>query len=200
MARLSRRIGEMDMTIDIARFAALLGISTAIATPIHAHAAPAGKPDAGEYASLAQPATFDVTVNTGSLKETAQKGQQLVWRRKEGSNDDRFQVTKISVAFLRSETGGQLKLTFSGSVSSLGYLTAEEAKLNLIVRAKGGAALHTWTFGMSVKCTDKDQPLTPLTHEVPNDIAANVFTNVGTVEIAEFSEPNYAGVKVQRCS
>jgi hypothetical protein len=191
----------MGMNIDIAR-AALLGISTVIAIPIHAPAAPAGKPgpDAVEYAFLAQPAAFDITANTGSLKETAQKGQQLVWRRKEGSNEDRFQAGNISVAFLRSETGGQLKMTFSSNVSSLGYLTAEEAKLNVIVRAKGGAALHSWTFGFLVKCADKDRPLTPLTHDVPNDIAANVFTNVSSVEIAEFSEPDYLGVKVQRCS
>ena len=189
------------MSIDIARRAALLAIMTVMAA--QARAAPAGKdaPDGAEYASLAQPVTFEITANTGSLKETVQRGQQLVWRNKQASNDNgRFQVGNISVAFLRSETGGQLKLTFSGNVSSLGYLTTDEAKLNLIIRAKGGAALHTWTLGISVKCTDKDQPLTPLTHEVPTDVVANVFTNVGTVEIAEFSEPNYPGVKVQRCS
>ena len=95
------------MRIDVARRAALLGISAVVAGAIHALAAPAGKagPDAANYASLAQPATFDVTANTGSLKETAQKGQQLVWRPKEGSNDDnRFQVNNVAVAFLRSET------------------------------------------------------------------------------------------------
>jgi len=34
------------------------------------------------------------------------------------------------------------------------------------------------------------------THEVPNSVAANVFTNVGTVEIAEYREPNYPRVMV----
>ena len=55
----------------------------------------------------------------------------------------------------------------------------------MIVRAKGGASLHSGGFGISVKCADKDRPLTPLTHDVPSDVAANVFTNVSTVEIAE---------------
>jgi hypothetical protein len=71
--------------------------------------------------------------------------------------------------------------------------------LNAIVRAKGGASLHSWSFGISIKCADKDQPLTPLTHDVPNDLAQNIFANVSTVEIAEPAEPNFPGVKVQRC-
>ena len=84
-------------------------------------------------------------------------------------------------------------MTFSCNISSLGYLTSDEAKLNVIVRAKGGASLHSWSFGISVKCGDDGRPLTPLTHEVPNDLAANVFTNVSTVEVAEASEPNSPG-------
>jgi hypothetical protein len=110
----------------------------------------------------------------------------------------RFQITNISIAFLRSETGGQLKMTFSCNLSSLGYLV-DEAKLNVIVRSKGGGALHTWTLGISVKCADKNQSLTPITHDVPNDVAANVFTNVNAVEVAEYTEPNFPSVKVQRC-
>jgi hypothetical protein len=31
----------------------------------------------------------------------------------------------------------------------------------------------------------KDQPLTPLTHDVPNYLAQNIFSNVSTVEIPE---------------
>jgi hypothetical protein len=64
-------------------------------------------------------------------------------------------------------------MTFTGS--SLGYLTSEDAKLNVNVRAKGGASLHSWSFEVPVKCADKDRPLTPLTHDVPSDVAANVF-------------------------
>jgi hypothetical protein len=40
-------------------------------------------------------------------------------------------------------------------------------------------------LGISVRCADNNRQLAPLTHEVPNSVAANVFTNVGTVEIAE---------------
>jgi hypothetical protein len=50
------------------------------------------------------------------------------------------------------------------------------------------------------KCSDKDQPLTPLTHDVPYDLAQNIFTNVSTVEIAEPAEPNFSEEKVQRCN
>jgi hypothetical protein len=128
----------------------------------------------------------------------SQKGQELVRHPKDKPNEPRFQITNISVAFLREQTGGQVKMTFTGS--SLGYLTSEDAKLNVNVRAKGGASLHSWSFEISVKCADKDRPLTPLTHDVPSDVAANVFTNVSTVEIAEPTEANYPGVRVQRCS
>jgi len=187
------------MTINVTRRAALIGLSTCVASPLRAQTTNRSK-DAADTLTLEQPAVFDITANTGSLKESAQKGQQLVWRPKEGPRDSGFRVTNVSVAFLRSESGGQVKMTFSGNVSSLGSLTSEEAKLNVIVRAKGGASLHSWSFGISVKCTDKDQPLTPLTHDVPTDVAANVFTNVSTVEVAEPAEPNFPGVKVQRCS
>lgn len=187
------------MTINVTRRAALIGLSTCIAVPARAQT-PSRPKDAEGFATLEQPAVFEIAANTGSLKETVQKGQQLVWRPKGGPSDGGFRMSNISVAFLRSESGGQVKMTFSGNVSSLGYLTSEEAKLNVNVRAKGGASLHSWSFGISVKCADKDQPLTPLTHDVPTDVAANVFTNVSTVEVAEPAEPNFPGVKVQRCN
>jgi len=187
------------MTINVTRRAAVVGLSTCIALPARAQT-PTRPKDAEGFATLEQPATFEIAANTGSLKETVQKGQQLVWRPKGGASDGGFRVNNISVAFLRSESGGQVKMTFSGNVSSLGYLTSEEAKLNVNVRAKGGASLHSWGFGISVKCADKDQPLTPLTHDVPTDVAANVFTNVSSVEVAEPAEPNFPGVKVQRCN
>jgi hypothetical protein len=193
------RFGAIGMTINVTRRAALIGLSSCIALPGHAQTTSRSK-DAADTLTLEQPAVFEIAANTGSLKETVQKGQQLVWRRKGAESDGGFQVGNISVAFLRSESGGQVKMTFSGNISSLGSLTSEEAKLNVIVRAKGGASLHSWSFGISVKCADKDQPLTPLTHDVPTDVAANVFTNVSTVEVAEPAEPNFPGVKVQRCS
>ena len=196
---LARRFGATGMTINVTRRAALIGFSTCIALPVRAQT-PSRPKDAEGFATLEQPAVFEIAANTGSLKETVQKGQQLVWRPKGGPSDGGFRMTNISVAFLRSESGGQVKMTFSGNVSSLGYLTSEEAKLNVNIRAKGGASLHSWSFGIYVKCADKDQPLTPLTHDVPTDVAANVFTNVSTVEVAEPAEPNFPGVKVQRCN
>ena len=153
-----------------------------------------------EFVTLDRPATFEIAPNTGSLKESVQKGQQLVWHPKDKPNDSRFQITNLSVAFLREQTGGQVKMTFTGNASARGYQTSENAKLNVIVRSKGGASLHSWGFEISVKCADKDRPLTPLTHNVAADLAVNVFTNVSTVEIAEPAEPNYRGVSVQRCN
>jgi hypothetical protein len=184
------------MTINWTPRAALIVLSCA-ASAAHAQTS---RPQNGEFVMLDRPAVFDINPNTGSLKESVQKGQPLVWHPKEKPNEPRFQVTNMSVAFLRSESGGQVKMTFTGNISSLGYLTAEEAKLNAIVRAKGGASLHSWSFDISVKCADKDQPLTPLTHDVPNDLAQNIFKNVSTVEIAEPAEPNFPGVRVQRCN
>jgi hypothetical protein len=180
----------------LTRRAAFIALATCAAVPAHAQT---GRQNA-EFVTLDRPAAFEIAPNTGSLKESVQKGQQLVWHPKEKPEDGRFQITNVAVAFLREQTGGQLKMTFAGNVSSLGYQTTEDAKLNVIVRAKGGASLHSWSLDISVKCADKDRPLTPLTHDVPTDVAANVFTNVSTVEIAEPAEPNYRGVSVQRCN
>src|SRR5262245_64876096 len=119
------------MTINVTLRTSLIGLSTCAAMPVLAQTTTRPR-DAADSVTLVQPAVFDVAANTGSLKETVQKGQQLVWRRKGGSSDGGFQVTNISVAFLRSESGGQVKMTFSGNISSLGYLTSEEAKLNVI--------------------------------------------------------------------
>ena len=70
--------------------------------------------------------------------------------------------------------------------------------MNIIVRTKGGASIYSWSFGLSVRCSDNNRPA-PLTEKVPSDVAANVFANVGTVEIAEYREPNLPTVKVRRC-
>jgi hypothetical protein len=182
--------------ITLTRRAAFIALATYVALPAHAQTSRQN----AESVTLGRPAAFEIAPNTGSLKESVQKGQQLVWHPKDKPNDPRFQITNISIAFLREQSGGQVKMTFSGNISSLGYLTSEDAKLNAIVRAKGGASLHSWGFEISIKCADKDRPLTPLTHDVPSDVAANVFSNVSTVEIAEPSEPNYRGVSAQRCN
>jgi hypothetical protein len=57
-----------------------------------------------------------------------------------------WQCSSVAAHGTRAAAGGQLKMTFAGNVSSLGYLTAEDAKLNVIVRAKGGASLHSGGF------------------------------------------------------
>ena len=187
------------MIVSLARLAALIGLSAFVAFPIHAQTSPKSKADSVEAVTLAQPIIFEITPSTGSLKETVQKGQQLAWRRWDSPDDPKFQVTNIAVAFLRNEPTGEVKMTFAGKISSSGFSTVDEVKLNVIVRTKGGAPIYSWSPVISVKCADKNQPLVPLTHTVPNDIAANVFTNVGTVEIAEYREPNFPRVRVRRC-
>jgi hypothetical protein len=179
--------------ITLTRRAALIAFASIAALSANAQTS---RP---QNATLERPAVFEIAPNTGSLKESVQKGQQLVWHPKDKPDDRRFQITNMSVAFLREQTGGQVKMTFTGNISSLGHLTSEDAKLNVNVRARGGASLHSWSLEISVKCADKDRPLTPLTRDVPNNVAANVFSNVSTVEIAEPAEPNYRGVSVQRC-
>jgi hypothetical protein len=153
-----------------------------------------------EAATLEKPVALDIATTMGSLKESVQNGQELVWHRKGEPAQRLFQVTNIAVGLLRSETGGQVTVTFSCNVSSLGYMTSEEAKLNIVLRTKGGAALHSWELGIPVKCTDKSQSLPPRTHDLPKEIAANVFTNVSSIEIAEYTEAGSPEQKVQRCA
>lgn len=180
--------------------AAIVALCAVVASPILAQTASKSKPDDAQHAALEQPAVFDIAAKSGSLKETVQKGQELFWRRKDDQKERQFRLDNISVALLRSETGSQVKITFSGNVTSLGYQSTDEAKLTLSVRTKAGAALYSWSFGITVKCGDSSKPLAPLAHDMPTDIAANVFANAGAVEIAELTEPNSAGVRVQRCA
>jgi hypothetical protein len=186
--------------ITVTRHAAIVAVCAFVASPILAETTSGTKPDGAEHAALEQPGVFDITAKSGSLKETVQKGQELFWRRKTSDKERQFRLDNISVAFLRNETGSLVKITFSGNVSSLGYQPSDEAKLTLSVRTKAGAALYSWSFGITVKCGDSSKPLAPLAHDIPTDIAANVFANAGTVEIAELTEPNSPGVPVQRCT
>jgi hypothetical protein len=191
----------MDRDRLFTRRSTVIGLAAFFAAPLQAQPAPPGKAkqqDAGELVVLERPAVFEINTQTGTLKETVQNGQDLIWHQKGKSSDRRFQVSSIAVAFLRSETGGQVKMTFSCNVSSHGH-AADSVQLNVIARSKGGAAIYTWPLDIAVKCADKNQSHTPFTHEVPRDVAANVFTNVSTVEVAEHTEPNFPGVKVQRC-
>src|SRR5205085_4034070 len=117
------------MAATIARCAVLIALAASAPLALRAEPAPKQKPAGEEFAVLDRPAVFDISSQTGNLKETVQNGQDLIWRRQDNPSDRRFQINNISVAFLRSETGGQVKMTFSGNVSSLGYAPAEEVKL-----------------------------------------------------------------------
>jgi hypothetical protein len=91
--------------ISLTRSAAFLGLATCIALPASAQASRQN----AESVTLDRPATFEIAPNTGSLKESAQKGQQLVWHPKDKPSDRLFKITDISVAFLREQSGGQVK-------------------------------------------------------------------------------------------
>ena len=186
------------MNAALTRRTALIMIPALVAAPASGQAPEARSKNGAELVELERPAAFEIISHSGSLKETAQGGQDLIWHKKGKSIERRFQLTNVSIAFLRSETGGQIKMTFSCNITSFGY-SVEEARLNIIVRSKGGAALHTWGIAIAVKCENKNQSLTPLTQVVPADVASNVFNHVGTVEVAEYAEPNFPGIEVRRC-
>ena len=116
-----------------------------VTSPVGAQTSQTGKPkaNASEIATLEKAAVFEINPNSGSLKESVQKGQELIWHRKENPNDVRFKLTNISLALLRSEAGGQVKITFSCNISSLGYLTPDEAKLNILIRATSQSAINS---------------------------------------------------------
>jgi|SRR6516225_8794658 len=85
--------------------------------------------------SVEQSAVFDVMPVTGTLKETVQKQQQLVWRARRSPNERRFELTDMSVALLRNEAPGEVKITFAGHVSALGWRPEGDPKLEVIIRA-----------------------------------------------------------------
>ena len=149
--------------------------------------------------SVEQSAVFDVMPVTGTLKETVQKRQQLVWRARRSPNERRFELTDMSVALLRNEAPGEVRITFAGHVSALGWRPEGDPKLEVIIRTRGGASIYSWTFGFSVRCAGTNRPLPPLSQVVPNDIAANLFNSVGTVEISEYREPNSPILTARQC-
>jgi len=149
--------------------------------------------------SIEQSAVFDVTPVTGTLKETVQKRQQLVWRARRSPNERRFELTDMSVALLRNEAPGEVKITFAGHVSALGWRPEGDPKVEVIIRTRGGASIYSWTVDFSVRCADANRPLPPLSQVVPNDIAPNLFNSVGTVEISEYREPNSPILTARQC-
>ena len=186
------------MLINLIRPFALIALATLVASSAHAQQAPKSQPPPNSVA-IEQSAVFDVTPVTGTLKETMQKGQQLVWRARRSPNERRFQLTDMSVALLRNEAPGEVKLTFAAHVSALGWRPASDPKLNVIVRTRGGASIYFWNFAVSVRCADTNRPLPPLSQVVPNDIAANLFNSVGAVEISEYRESNSPILTARQC-
>jgi hypothetical protein len=192
----SRRCGT-DMSTDLTPRIALIALAAFLAGPAHAQPAPGQAPP--NAVSIEQSAVFDVTPATGALKETVQKGQQLVWHARRSPNERRFELNDMSVAFLRSEAPTEVKITFAGHVSAFGWRPESDPKLEVIVRTRGGASIYFWNFAVSVRCADSNRPLPPLSQVVPNDIAANLFNNVGTVEISEYREPNTPILSARQC-
>jgi hypothetical protein len=197
---LSRNLGAAgaDMSTDLTPPIAVIALAAFLASPAHAQPAAPGQPPPNAV-SIEQSAVFDVKPATGALKETVQRGQQLVWRARRGTNDRRFGLADMSVAFLRSEAPTEVKITFAGHVSAFGWRPESDPKLEVIVRTRGGASIYFWNFAVSLRCADSNRPLPPLSQVVPNDIAANLFNNVGTVEISEYREPNAPILSARQC-
>jgi hypothetical protein len=120
-------------------------------------------------------------------------------RARRSPNKRRFELTDMSVALLRNEAPGEVKITFAGHVSALGWRPESDPKLEVIIRTRGGASIYSWTFDFSVRCADTNRPVPPISQLVPNDIAANLFNSVGTVEISEYREPNSPILTARQC-
>jgi hypothetical protein len=186
------------MSTDFISRIALIALAVFLASPAHAQPAASGQPPPNAV-SIEQSAVFDVTPATGALKETVQKGQQLVWRARRSPNDRRFELTDMSVAFLRSQAPPEVKMTFAAHLSAFGWRPESDPKLEVIVRTRGGASIYFWNFAVSVRCADSNRPLPPLSQVVPDDIAANLFNSVGTVEISEYRKPNAPILTARQC-
>ena len=57
----------------------------------------------------------------------------------------------------------------------------------------------TGTLKETAQKQQTNRPLPPLSQVVPNDIAANLFNSVGTVEISEYREPNSPILTAGQC-
>ena len=186
------------MPTDLIRRMMFIGLATSFGWAVYAQPAPTEQPPPNAV-SVEQSATFDVTPVSGSLKETVQKEQQLVWLARRSPNERRFQLTDMSVALLRNQATGGVKITFAADVSAFGWRPDGEPKLNVVVRTRGGASIYSWSFFVSVRCADNNRPLPLVSQTVPDDIAANIFNSAGSIEISEYREPNSPILTVRPC-
>src|SRR5262245_38842451 len=109
------------MSTDLTPRIALIALAAFLAGPAHAQQPAAPGQPSPNAVSVEKSAVFDVRPASGALKETMQRGQQLVWRARRGTNDRRFGLSDMSVAFLRSEAPTEVKITFAGHVSAFGW-------------------------------------------------------------------------------
>ena len=76
--------------MKLIRFPALIALSLFVALPARTQTPPNQlTPDAADAVSL-EPVIFEIVPITGTLKESVQKGQQLVWLGRQGANDRRI--------------------------------------------------------------------------------------------------------------
>ena len=94
------------MTIKLARRVVLIAFSLLVASPGRAQTATQNQttPDPVETVSL-EPAMLEIAPITGTLKESVQKGQQLVWFGKEDPKDRRFQAANMYVRRVPAQRG-----------------------------------------------------------------------------------------------
>ena len=184
---------------NLTRRCTLIGLSALIGLPARAQNSETDGQTGSvlDPAALEKPAMFEIVSISGSLKETKQTGQEMIWRRMGKPADRTFRLSNLAVGLLAVR--GMVTLTFSCNISSHGYLTLEEAQVHVILRTKGGAALYTSVVGLQVQCGDDERALHPATDEIPPHIAGLVFANVSTAEITEHTESSKRGVKVRRC-
>src|SRR5262249_42763585 len=128
------------MSTDLMPRLALIALAALLAGGAQAQPAAPGQPPPNAV-SIEQPAVFDVASTTGALKETVQKGQQLVWRARRSPNDRRFELTDMSVALLRNEAPSEGEITFARDGSAGGRRPGGGPEIPGLGCPPGGAAV-----------------------------------------------------------
>jgi hypothetical protein len=144
------------MKIILLGIAIHTGFSIMVALPARAQS---DQPVPTEFAVLERPVAFEISPSTGTLKETAQRGQELIWIRKDNPSDRRFQVSNISVGFLqRSWRTSENDLLWQHHVAWLFHFRGSEIERD---HSHAGRCVAPFLeLGFSVKCGDNNQPLT----------------------------------------